>query len=472
MWFVFSLILLAKLYSCVEMDYIPKDWVDPNDMRYYDRSTKTMKNSNTDFDSTSRDVCENTQHFDPYLQEENQRLKIFIERLINRILQSASLKDRIMKPKTKIVSEIPVSITAEELTRLASLTYEFKTSDLNDLDHLLSLVLTNERGFTFDSLVSYLNPVEELFFNMSMERAVVMICISIASVCVWMFAVGKSFKKIMLFLYLLCFLGGLAFNAWHMYMEAVSEQIAEAQHYMAVPDVCNPKKTSWWSFLFSSKNECANFQKSIRVNPLSKVIPSIVFSHTLSMMFIHPLKELGARCGDFLLGVSHAAPWPLNYIFLPFVLIVFCLLFLFVVMAHMGASFNCWTLIGGLSIKLDESKNNKTQKALRDELQDIKKFIKSELEEIRRPEAGDAGQITYRKRVQSTASCSFRDISRENNPFLAQNDRENGSFSLQNNSDSDADKILSNFNVLKGCRRISLGRCVNPSSKIIRKKYK
>lgn len=74
-----------------------------------------------------------------------------------------------MKAGTKIVTEIPVSITAEELDRLATLGHEFKSADLNELDHLLSLVLTYERGFTFDSLMSYMSPVEELFFNMSLE---------------------------------------------------------------------------------------------------------------------------------------------------------------------------------------------------------------------------------------------------------------------------------------------------------------
>lgn len=98
---------------------------------------------------------------------------------------------------------------------------------------------------------------------------------------------------------------------------------------MAIPDACDPKKTSWWSYLFScmlfsnnstpswkefainlyyllysARNECLEFEKSIRINPLAKVIPSVVFSHTLSMMFIHPLKDLGAKVGDFLVGVS------------------------------------------------------------------------------------------------------------------------------------------------------------------------
>lgn len=74
-----------------------------------------------------------------------------------------------MKSGTKIVTEIPVSITAEELDRLNALGHKFKSADLNKLDDLLSLVLTNERGFTFDSLVDFLNPVQELFFNMSVE---------------------------------------------------------------------------------------------------------------------------------------------------------------------------------------------------------------------------------------------------------------------------------------------------------------
>lgn len=86
MWFFLILLLLPEMYSCTdEMDYIPKDWLDPNDMRNYDRNTKTMKNSYHISDPASCSVCQRA-------QEENQRLEIFIERFINRLLQSANLK--------------------------------------------------------------------------------------------------------------------------------------------------------------------------------------------------------------------------------------------------------------------------------------------------------------------------------------------------------------------------------------------
>lgn len=50
------------------------------------------------------------------------------------------------------------------------------------------------------------------------QKIIIMMGITVSGVTLWMFAIGKSFKRIMMFLYLLCFLGGLAFNAWNMYM--------------------------------------------------------------------------------------------------------------------------------------------------------------------------------------------------------------------------------------------------------------
>lgn len=39
----------------------------------------------------------------------------------------------------------------------------------------------------------------------------------VASIVMWMFAVGRELKKIIIFLYLIFFLGGFAWNWWKMY---------------------------------------------------------------------------------------------------------------------------------------------------------------------------------------------------------------------------------------------------------------
>lgn len=74
-----------------------------------------------------------------------------------------------MKPNTRIASEIPILITSEELSRLIELGQRITAANLNELDELFSSVFINERGFSFDSLSPYLNPVEQLFFNLSYE---------------------------------------------------------------------------------------------------------------------------------------------------------------------------------------------------------------------------------------------------------------------------------------------------------------
>lgn len=66
-------------------DYIPNDWVDPTDMRYYDRYTKTMTAP-----ADAVDGIANKKHD----KEEIKKFEIFIQRFINRFLQSADVKVR------------------------------------------------------------------------------------------------------------------------------------------------------------------------------------------------------------------------------------------------------------------------------------------------------------------------------------------------------------------------------------------
>lgn len=74
-----------------------------------------------------------------------------------------------MKPKTRISTEIPVLITSEELLQLKKLSGKITVTDLNEVDALFSAIFTNNRDFSFDSLSPYLNPIEQLFFNLSYE---------------------------------------------------------------------------------------------------------------------------------------------------------------------------------------------------------------------------------------------------------------------------------------------------------------
>lgn len=162
------------------------------------------------------------------------------------------LQNKDLKPSTRLNTEIPVLITSEELSRLTILSQNISSSQLNELDELFSLILNHERGFTFDSLTPYLNPVQQLFYNMSWEvrnnfyiydtlvvddillknftnkyiycfiiilfqKITAIIYIVLLGTVLWMFAVGRELKRIMLFVYLIFFMGGLGWNWWHMY---------------------------------------------------------------------------------------------------------------------------------------------------------------------------------------------------------------------------------------------------------------
>lgn len=74
-----------------------------------------------------------------------------------------------MKPKTRIATEIPILITSEELSQLKKLSEKITATNLNEVDALFSAIFAEDRGFSFDSLSPYLNPLEELFFNLSYE---------------------------------------------------------------------------------------------------------------------------------------------------------------------------------------------------------------------------------------------------------------------------------------------------------------
>ena len=49
------------------------------------------------------------------------------------------------------------------------------------------------------------------------QKIAIMTSVVTFGVVLWMFAVGKSMKRIMVFLYLIFFIGGLAVNWWKMY---------------------------------------------------------------------------------------------------------------------------------------------------------------------------------------------------------------------------------------------------------------
>lgn len=69
------------------MDYLPKDWVDPHDMRKYDRVNKKMKSleETKTSESAKNDNC--TKH-----RGNLERFEIFLERFVNHVLSTANLK--------------------------------------------------------------------------------------------------------------------------------------------------------------------------------------------------------------------------------------------------------------------------------------------------------------------------------------------------------------------------------------------
>lgn len=74
-----------------EPSYIPSNWVDPTDMRNYNRQTKSMKPLQV---AEKNDTMENinSQKDARDINYKVERFEIFLQRFINRILLTANLK--------------------------------------------------------------------------------------------------------------------------------------------------------------------------------------------------------------------------------------------------------------------------------------------------------------------------------------------------------------------------------------------
>ena len=69
--------------SAADHDYIPSDWIDPTDMRNYDRYSKSMRTPRVDPAATQTERES---------RGEVRKFEVFLERFINRFLYSADLK--------------------------------------------------------------------------------------------------------------------------------------------------------------------------------------------------------------------------------------------------------------------------------------------------------------------------------------------------------------------------------------------
>lgn len=90
------IIIICLWWSCLtfadDHDYIPSDWVDPTDMRYYDPYTKSMRSPKSDVPAGVGNCDTNSEHKQHESREEIKKFEIFLQRFINRFLYSADLK--------------------------------------------------------------------------------------------------------------------------------------------------------------------------------------------------------------------------------------------------------------------------------------------------------------------------------------------------------------------------------------------
>lgn len=95
-YFRMKIIVICCLWISVsagdsDSSYIPSDWVDPTDMRNYNRQTKSMKSPTAQVAGTKDEDVDNSTNY-RHLNDEVERFEIFLQRFINRVLLTADLK--------------------------------------------------------------------------------------------------------------------------------------------------------------------------------------------------------------------------------------------------------------------------------------------------------------------------------------------------------------------------------------------
>nr|CAD7204299.1 unnamed protein product [Timema douglasi] len=328
------------------------DLVDPFDMLNYDRATKTMTKSshldsyghgqnqnNLNTCQTSLLNCEsNLKALRNKSDETNETrqpscplnkqmtytkhdvdVKVFMKRFVNMLIDAAGMKYVVLEQFTWKDFNIPIAISAEQLTILSDFSKSSDSVSLRALDEVLTNILKpKDSGFA----AKYIHWFENMLYSLSWNELVFKLPMySIFLIPTYMLLMGRSTLKIVTTFLLLTFGVGFVFTFNRMKEVAEIRQYVFQKKHTEVPIQCRPPSElgfwDWLTFGYEQNTDiCQKYYENIMLDPGIHVSPHLVLAEMMSTFVLHPASALGNAVGTFSKGVLGSLPWGLNYLVL------------------------------------------------------------------------------------------------------------------------------------------------------------
>nr|CAD7433220.1 unnamed protein product [Timema monikensis] len=310
------------------------DMVDPFDMLNYDRATKTMTTKSSTLDTygcgqnqgslntcqTSLLHCESNlrtlrnksdernETRQPSCPLNNQMtytkhdvdVKVFMKRFVNMLIDAAGMKYVVLEQFTWKDFNIPIAISAEQLTILSDYGKSSETVSLRALDEVLTNILKpKDSGFA----AKYIHWFENMLYSLS----------------------------------------------WNEVAE-IRQYVFQKKH-TEVPIQCRPpSELGFWDWLTYGYEQnldiCQKYYENIMLDPGIHVSPHLVLAEMMSTFVLHPASALGNAVGTFSKGVLGNLPWGLNYL----VLLISYIAIIVLIIVVLALIFGCHIRFCGLQV--------------------------------------------------------------------------------------------------------------------------
>nr|CAD7575691.1 unnamed protein product [Timema californicum] len=196
--------------------------------------------------------------------------KVFMKRFVNMLIDAAGMKYVVLEQFTLKDFNIPIAISAEQLTILSDFGKSSDFVSLRALDEVLTNILKpKDSGFA----AKYINWFENMLYSLS----------------------------------------------WNEVAE-IRQYVFQKKH-TEVPIQCRPPSElgfwDWLTFGYEQNTDiCQKYYENIMLDPGIHVSPHLVLAEMMSTFVLHPASALGNAVGTFSKGVLGSLPWGLNYLIL------------------------------------------------------------------------------------------------------------------------------------------------------------
>ncbi|XP_038069018.1 chloride channel CLIC-like protein 1 [Patiria miniata] len=136
--------------------------------------------------------------------------------------------------------------------------------------------------------------------------------------------------------FVVLFLISVGWNWIYLYKKELAHKISNMQKDREMPAHCTPDKMTWWDSikevfrkqLTFQEDACDVYHENILVDPIYEVPPTRAISHTVSVMFMEPLKPLGKHIADFNRELFRDLPyfaWIPAFLTVPVIVVTICI---------------------------------------------------------------------------------------------------------------------------------------------------